>query len=71
MFSYLEKNHNSEMVFDPSVPDIDKSEFQKQDWSNTVYASGRSELKEDITSDFPQPYGKGFTMRVFFDSDHA
>ena len=54
MFSYLEKNHNSEMVFDHSVPDIDHDDFQKQDWSNTVYASKRGALKEDVPSDDSQ-----------------
>ena len=44
MFSYFENNHNSEMVFDHSVPDIDRNDFQKQDWSNTVYASEKGEL---------------------------
>ena len=39
MFSYLEKKHNMEMVFDPSVPHIDQSMFPWQDWSNTVYAT--------------------------------
>ena len=36
MFAYLEKQHNSEMVFDPTIPEIDYNEFQKQDWTNTV-----------------------------------
>ena len=29
MFEYLKKNHNSEMVFDPSEPDIDMSDFPR------------------------------------------
>ena len=32
------------MVFDHSVPDIDRNDFQKQDWSNTLYASEKGEL---------------------------
>ena len=53
MFSYLEKNHNSEMVFDHSVPDINHNEFPKQDWSNTVYLNERGELREEVPSNFP------------------
>ena len=57
MFSYLEKQYNSEMAFDHTEPAIDYAEFPKQDWKNTV--------------NLPTPSGKGFTMRVFVDSDHA
>jgi hypothetical protein len=71
MFSYLEKNHNSEMVFDHSVPNINHNEFPKQDWSNTVYSNERGELKEEVPSNFPPSYGKGFVMQVYVDSDHA
>ena len=30
MFTYLRKYHNSEILFDPSVPDIDMSKFERQ-----------------------------------------
>ena len=39
MFSYLEKQHNCEMVFDHTVLDIDKSDFLEEDWENTVYSN--------------------------------
>ena len=71
MFSYLEKQHNCEMVFDHTVPDIDKADFPKENWDNTVYANERGELKEDVPTNLPTPLGKGFTMRVYVDSDHA
>ena len=45
MFAYLEKQHNSEIVFDHTEPAIDYAEFLKQDWTNTVYANERSKLK--------------------------
>ena len=31
VFSYLKKHHNTEMVFDTSVPDFDSDKFQRQD----------------------------------------
>ena len=65
MFSYLEKQHNCEMVFDHTVPEIDKADFPKESWDNTVYANERGELKEEVPTNLPTPLGKGFTMRVY------
>ena len=44
MFAYLKKNHNSEMVFDPSEPDIDMSDFPRKDWSLSIYG----DVKDDM-----------------------
>ena len=71
MFSYLEKQHNSEMIFDHTLTDVDYAEFPKQDWDNTVHANGRGKLKEEVLTNLPTPLGKGFVMRVFVDSNHA
>ena len=35
IFTYLDNKHNTEMIFDPSVPYIEERKFEKQDWSNT------------------------------------
>ena len=45
IFAYLKKYMNSEMVFDPSDPDIDMDSFQRQDWSYSIYSSPGEELK--------------------------
>ena len=71
MVAYLEKQHNSEMVFDHTEPAIVYSDLPKQDWENTVYANERGELKEDVPTNIPTPLGKGFKTQVFVDSDHA
>ena len=71
MFAYLEKQNNSEMVFDHTVPAIDYSDFLKQDWENTVYANERGVLKENVPTNIPTLLDKGFKMQVFVDSDHA
>ena len=55
---YLEKQHNCEMVFDHTVPEIDKADFPKENWDNTVYANERGELKEDVPTNLPTPLGK-------------
>ena len=51
IFAYLKKKHNTEMVFDPSYPVIDKAKFERQDWSNTVYGD---KLKEDLPPNMPK-----------------
>jgi len=67
MFSFLKGKHNGVMVFDPTEPDIDQSQFPIEDWSATPYGP----CKEDIPSNAPAPKGIGFTIRAFVDSDHA
>ena len=68
MFSYLKSHHNSEMVFDPSDPDVDMSDFEEQDWSSTVYATA---LKEELPPNMPEPRGQSMRMICYVDSDHA
>jgi hypothetical protein len=67
VFAYLKNKHNAEMVFDPSDPDIDENQFEKQDWKNTVYGEGEEELPPNART----PRGYGFKIRAYVDSDHA
>ena len=67
IFGYLDKHHNSEIVFDTSPPDIPDNLFVRHDWSNTVYGN----CSEELPIDAPKPRGYGFIMRAFVDSDHA
>ena len=71
IFAYLKKHSNTEMVFDPSLVEFDRSEFPAKDWSKSVYTQDGAELKEQVPPNMPKPRGAGFTMRVFVDSDHA
>ena len=71
MFAYLEKQHNSEKVFDHTEPAIDYAKFPKKDWDNIMYANDRGKLKEEVPINLPTPLGKGFTLQVLIDSDHA
>ena len=71
IFSYLEKQHNCEIVFDHTVRDINMSDFSIEDWDNTVYSNERGKLKGDILTNLPTSLGKGFRMCVYIDSDHA
>ena len=62
---------NSDMVFDPSDPDIDMDSFQRQDWSYSIYSLPGEELKEALPYKMPHPLGNGFKLRCFVDADHA
>ena len=66
MFAYLKIKHNSRMVFDPTYPDIDKSQFKECDWK-PFYSSA----KEAVPGNAPEPRGKDVDLRLFVDSDHA
>ena len=57
------------MVFDPSMPDFDRSIFTSEDWAYSAY--GCEDLKEEIPPNMPKPHGESMTMRVYVDSDHA
>ena len=67
MVTFLDKHHNGVLVFDPTIPNLDKSEFQPEYWSATAYG----DCVEDIPGSAPPPRGLGFTNRAFVDSDHT
>ena len=75
VFSYLKSHCNSEMVFDPSKPDIDPEDFLRQDWSLSIYGDKLEVVpravpfEESGPGDMPEPRGRGFRMRVFVDCD--
>ena len=67
IFAYLKLKHNSELVLDPTILDIDDQEFPLEDWSHTPFGHA----KETLPPNAPKPYGIGFIVRAFVDSDHA
>ena len=66
IFSYLKKQHNSSLVFDPSYPDVNLDSFPKHYWK-IFY----SDVKEPMLPDMPKPFGKEVKMRCFVGVDHA
>ena len=60
MFGYLKCYHNAEMVFDPSDPVIDESEFQRRDWTSSEF--GHLNAEEVLPPKMPEPRGHGFVM---------
>ena len=57
IFSYLDKFHNTELVFDPSDPLIDKAQFERKDWTCSEY--GHVEGEEILPDNMPVPCGLG------------
>ena len=47
MMQYLEKKHNAVLEFNPSEPNVDYDHFVCEDWTSSIYANERGELKED------------------------
>ena len=66
ILAYLNKHHNSALVFDPSYPDVDIDTFLKHDWTNLY-----GDVKEAILPDMPEPLGKEVLIRCFVASDNA
>ena len=57
IYAYLEKRHNSRMVFDPTYPDIDLSEFKECSWKD-FYRN----VKEALPPNAPAPRGIFLTL---------
>jgi hypothetical protein len=68
IFGYLKGHHNSEMVFDPTKPDIDHAAFERRDWTTSEIGLNMSEV---LPANMPNSLGFGFTMRAFVGADHA
>ena len=71
VFAYLKKHMNTEMVYDPSEPEIDMNSFQRQDWRFSIYSSPGEDLTEALSPNIPKPLGHGFRIRCVVDADHA
>ena len=69
IFAYLDTFHNTELVYDPSEPVIDKSKFQKEDWTSSEF--GHVIGKQEMPPNMPEPRGLGFTITAKVDADHA
>ena len=68
-FAYLDKYHNTKLVYDPSNQVVEHDVFEWRDWTSSEF--GAVQGKEDIPSNMPELRGQGFTMCVKVDVDHA
>ena len=68
IFAYLKKYHNTEMVYNPSQPEIDKAAFERKDW--TLSEFGHLQGREELLPKIPEPHGIGLTVVAKVDVDH-
>ena len=66
VFDYLDRKHNSRMVFDPTYPKIEQDMFISYDWER-FYGT----VKEAIPIDAPRGLGKPVDIRLMVDADFA
>ena len=69
IFGYLKKYHNTELVYDPSNPEIDPTQFERRDWISSKF--GHVDGEEELPPSMLEPHGMGFTMRAKVNTDHA
>ena len=73
VFAYLKKNHNTEMAFDSTEPEVDMTDFLREDLSYSIYGDAKEELPpmkpfaDSVPGDMAEPRGIFFTMTVYVD----
>ena len=66
VMGYLQLKHNSQLIFDPTYPDMDQNAFPSYDWTE-FYRN----VEEEICPNMPPPLGKDVALHMMVDSDHA
>ena len=69
IFGYLKKFHNTELVYDPSEPEVGLSQFERRDWMASEFRHVVG--KEETLKDMPEPRGMGFVIWAKVHVDHA
>ena len=62
IMGYLKIKHNTQLIFDPTYPDIDKGDFPKYDWTEFY-----GDVAEAMPADMPTPLGKDVDLRMIVD----
>jgi hypothetical protein len=65
--AYLKNTHNARLIYDPSYPRIDRSQFKSDESWQTFYG----DVQEVIPPNAPVPRGRSIILRLFVDSYHA
>jgi hypothetical protein len=67
VFAYLKNKHNARLIYDPSYPRIETSDFKNdEDWK-AFYG----EVKEAIPPNAPPARGRSVMIQIYIDADHA
>ena len=53
IFLYLQKYHNTELVYDPSDPVINPADFERRDWTSSEF--GHIDGVEELPPQMPEP----------------
>ena len=53
IFAYLKKYHNTEIVYDPSDPCVETSNFERKDWTSSEF--GHISGHEELPPNMPEP----------------
>ncbi len=61
---YLKNKHNTQLIFDPTYPDIDKGDFPKYNWTEFY-----GDAKELMPADMPPPLGKWWWIVTMLEID--
>lgn len=69
IFAHLKHHHNTELVFDPTDPQVDTALFERRDWTTSEF--GHLDGIDARPPNAPPPRGFGFIMRAKVDADHA
>ena len=67
MMGYLKWKHSSQLLFDPTYPDIDFDTFNDGAEWKTLYG----DVIKAIPPNAPDPKGKSVNLRMWVDSEHA
>jgi hypothetical protein len=67
VIGYLRLKHNSQLIFDPTYPDIDQTAFPSFEWMEFY-----GDMEESIPPGMPPPLGKkDIDLCMMVDSDHV
>ncbi len=66
VMGYLRLKHNSQLIFDPTYPDIDLDSFPSFDWTEFY-----GDVTKAILTNMPKPLGKEVDIGMMVDSDHT
>ena len=66
LFAYLKSHDRSTIVFDPTEPIMNDTQFHTADWQEYY-----PDAKESIPPNMPIPLGKSVSTTCFVDADHA
>ncbi len=66
VMGYLQLKHNSQLIFDPTYPDIDQTAFPSFEWMEFY-----GDMEEAIPPNMPPPLGKDIDLCMMVDSGHA